>query len=199
MRNLFVRLYSLLGIQYREEPDYVQPMPNPYSEFDSANHLLPAIERSSFDEAQRWDLGWLLLEPLNILTDKEDEVKLSKRFSPGQKALYFFWYLDAQVTNGGFVQFYWNGYRQYLPAIIKGLELIGDDAMLDLIGFADSAFLKNEKFFLDQLRKDDWNPLYKNITTLAKCDTKYYSIHDNTMDKIEEYARNHPSEFGSFK
>jgi uncharacterized protein YwqG len=39
----------------------------------------------------------------------------SKRLSPGQKALFFIWYLDAEVTNGGFIQFYWNG---------KGYDLV---------------------------------------------------------------------------
>jgi len=35
--------------------------------------------------------------------------------------------LDAQVTNGGFLQFYSNGYRNYVPTINAGLKLIGDN------------------------------------------------------------------------
>nr|WP_294792030.1 DUF4375 domain-containing protein [uncultured Mucilaginibacter sp.] len=171
---------------------------DPYSEFDSVSHLSPLLEKSLFDSAHGWDLGWLLLEPINIATGRDEDRELSKRFSPGQKALYFFWYLDAEVTNGGFVQFYWNGYRPYLPAIVKGLELIGDDEMLELVYAADSVFLENETFFKHQMRKGDWSPLYEKIAAFEDCDTKYYGIHDNTMDKIEDFARKNPSEFGSF-
>ena len=44
---------------------------------------------------------------------------------------------------------------QHLPAIVKGLELIGDNVLLELIGLADSVFLENETFFNDQIRKGD--------------------------------------------
>src|SRR5689334_9870885 len=87
-----------------------QPM-DTYQQFDSSIHLQPAIDKTRFDTTQGWDFGWMLLEPINIATDQENsEIELSKRLSKGQKALYFIWYLDAEVTNGGFIQFYWNGY-----------------------------------------------------------------------------------------
>ncbi|RZK02935.1 MAG: hypothetical protein EOO46_18225 [Flavobacterium sp.] len=77
-----------------------------YNEFDSANHLKPDFDRKQFQELNGSDLGWELLEPINIAADDQDsEIELSKRLSPGQKALYFIWYLDGQVTNGGFIQF----------------------------------------------------------------------------------------------
>jgi hypothetical protein len=33
------------------------------------------------------------------------------------------------VRNGGFPQFYLNGYGEYIPPIKEGLKLIGDTAM----------------------------------------------------------------------
>jgi hypothetical protein len=79
-----------------------------YDIFEKENHLKPDFDKSEFEELDSWDFGWAILQPINLAADKESEKALSKRFSPGQKALYFFWYLDEEVTNGGFIQFYWN-------------------------------------------------------------------------------------------
>src|SRR5579862_2515298 len=127
-----------------------------FNTFDKDNHLQPFFEKSLFDTLHSWDFGWAILEPMNIVKSKDDEIILAKRFSPGQKALWFYWYLDGQVTNGGFIQFYWNGFAKYLPAIIDGLKLIGDNQTIELIQKADKAFKSNTKFFIDQKNKDDW-------------------------------------------
>jgi len=42
-----------------------------------------------------------------------------------RKHFYYWWYVDAQVTNGGFTQFYYNDYGMYVPTIIKGLKQMG--------------------------------------------------------------------------
>jgi hypothetical protein len=93
-----------------------------YNVFEKENHLQPIFEKERFDNLHGWEFGWEILSFINIAKSDDNERELSKRFSPGQKALYFFWYLDAQVTNGGFIQFYTNGYRNYLPTIIEGLN-----------------------------------------------------------------------------
>ena len=102
-----------------------------YNTFDEANHLQPVFDKAKFSTLHGWDFGWAILEPINIAKGDEDEIELSRRFSPGQKALYFIWYLDAEVTNGGFIQFYWNDYRKYISPILQGLKLIGDTSMFD--------------------------------------------------------------------
>ena len=170
-----------------------------YNTFDSLNHLIPDFDKSVFDSLHSWDFGWAILEPINIATDKEKEKTLSRRLSPGQKTIYFFWYLDEEVTNGGFIQFYWNGYRRYLPPIIDGLKLIGDTTLLRLIEKADSEYLKNKEKFDLQREKDNWKPLYDNLKEFDKIDDEYYKIHDKTMDLIEKYARKHVTEFINLK
>src|ERR1700761_4202302 len=108
-----------------------------YTIFDENNHLQSLFDKTEFDNLRGWDFGWAMLEPINIAESRDEDAELSKRLSPGQKALYFFWYLDSAVINGGFIQFYWNGYREYLPTIINGLKLIGDNEMLLLIDSVD--------------------------------------------------------------
>ncbi len=170
-----------------------------YNTFDKDNHLQPIFDKTTFDTSHSWDFGWAILEPINIAKGEEDEKFLARRFSPGQKALYFIWYLDAEVTNGGFIQFYWNEYRKYIPPIIDGLRLIGDTSMLDLVSKADKEYLANlEKFSLHK-QKGDWGPLYENLKSFEEFDSVYYATHDNTMALIEKYARQNPTDFVRFK
>lgn len=170
-----------------------------YNTFDKSNHLRPDFNKSSFDTLHSWDFGWAILEPMNIAPDKEKEKLLSKRLSPGQKALYFFWYLDAEVTNGGFIQFYWNGNRQYLPPIMDGLKLIGDKELIDLVAKADQEYIANKDKFNLQRERDDWGPLYNDLKEFEKFDEHYYKIHDKTMELIEKYARQNTEEFINLK
>ncbi|HEY8658092.1 MAG TPA: DUF4375 domain-containing protein [Hanamia sp.] len=170
-----------------------------YNTFNTSDHLQPLFDKTKFDTSHGWDFGWAVLEQINIAKGKEDEKLLSKRFSPGQKALYFFWYLDAEVTNGGFIQFYWNDNRKYVPPIIDGLKLIGDTSMLDLVNKADLEYLKHKEQFISQRQKDDWQPLYDSLKSLDEYDSIYYVRHDITMELIEKYAREHPDEFVKFE
>src|SRR5215207_3106052 len=178
----FIFLIPIFGCNERDRPDQITDSPeNIYASFDKANHLQPVIDKQQFDTSHKWEFGWNLLNPINIAPDKEIEKHLSRRLSPGQKALYFFWYLDAEVTNGGFIQFYWNDYRIYLPPINKGLKLIGDSAMLQLIEKVDKEYTKNQSAFKKQKLKDDWSPLYENLKQFDEYDSTYYIIHDRTM------------------
>jgi len=170
-----------------------------FSVFNKSNHLKPEFDKLKFDSLHDWELGWEILKPIDKAKSDEHEKELSKQFSPGQKALYFFWYLDAQVTNGGFIQFYWNGYRRYLPTILKGLELLEDKDLIGLITKVDKEYLSNLKTFEKHRELNDWEPLYKNLTEFEKYDSIYYSIHDNTMKKIEKYIRLHPDDFVTLK
>ncbi len=170
-----------------------------YNTFDKNNHLRPIINKTTFDTLHGWDLGWTLLEPINIAKGEQDEIKLATQFSAGQKALYFFWYMDAEVTNGGFIQFYWNENRKYVPPIIDGLKLIQDTSMLELVKLADKEYQINESRFILQKQKDNWEPLYEEIKKFDELDSMYFSTHKKTMELIEKYVRLNPEAFVKFK
>jgi hypothetical protein len=72
-----------------------------YNTFDKSNHLQPLFDKIKFDTLHTWDFGWVVLEPINIANGKEDEKLLARRFSPGQKTLYFFgiWMLKLQMED----------------------------------------------------------------------------------------------------
>ncbi len=166
---------------------------------DTLSHLQPLFDKAKFDTLHGSEFCWALLEPINLAKSRDDNKELSKRFSPGQKALYFIWYLDEQVTNGGFVQFYLNGYREYIPYIKDGLKLIGDTAMYSLVSKSDYEYMSHQKEVDSYKQKSDWEPLYEKPYKFDSYDNSYYSLNKKMMKQIESYARQHPEDFVRFK
>lgn len=184
-----MKILDFFGFGKQEQED-------PYWEFDQQAHFRPKLSKGGFFQLSGFDFGWFVLEPLSRFVNKGDnEIEGAKALSYGQKALYYWWYLDAQVRNGGFVQFYYNSYGQYMPTIIKGLEHIGDKEMASLAKKAHKVYLKNKKL-MDKAQESDLfgSDLYERLDKLSELDDHYYGINEQTMDLIEAYIRKHPNE-----
>jgi antitoxin component YwqK of YwqJK toxin-antitoxin module len=186
---IIMNLLNLFGCKAQNEND-------PYWEFNKTEHFRPELNKGEFFKLNGFDFGWFVLEPISkFIKDKEHEIERGKSLSYGQKALYYWWYLDAQVTNGGFVQFYYNGYGPYIPTIIKGLEHIGDTEMATLVKKADKIYQKNKKL-MDKAQESDLfgSNLYDRLDEMSLLDDKYYEMNEKTMSLIESYIRKNPSE-----
>jgi antitoxin component YwqK of YwqJK toxin-antitoxin module len=173
-----------------------QSLKDPYAGYDPDNQLRPPVNTADFYRLEGDELCWLMLDPINIAKDYDEEPELAKRFSPGQKALYFWWFMDAQVTNGGIYQFYFNDYIRYMPAIITGLEHIGDEQMHKLALKAHNIYLKNKKQIDKALKKgwdydngDDWQLAWDDLSS------EYYEINEASYKHFAAYIRSHPEEF----
>ncbi len=184
-----MNLLNLFGCKAQNEND-------PYWDFDKAKHFRPELNKGEFFKLSGFDFGWFVLEPISkFVKDKEHEIERGKSLSYGQKALYYWWYLDAQVTNGGFVQFYYNGYSPYVPAIIKGLEHIGDTEMANLVKKADKIYQKNKKLMNKAQESDLFgSDLYDRLDKMSLLDDDYYELNEKTMSLIEAYIRKNPNE-----
>jgi antitoxin component YwqK of YwqJK toxin-antitoxin module len=169
---------------------------DPYWDFDKDKHFRPQLNKGDFFKLTGFDFGWFVLEPISqFVGDSDHEIERAKSLSYGQKTLYYWWYVDGQVTNGGFVQFYYNGYGPYVPTIIKSLEYIGDKKMAELIQRAENIYQKN-KNLVDKAREKDLfgSDLYEQLGELSGLDSEYYKLKDKTMSKIEKYIRKKPNE-----
>ncbi len=172
-------------------------MQNIFEGHDPDNQLRPRINKGDFYFNKGYDLVWLLLEPINIAHSREDDPELTKRFSPAQKLMYFWWYLDAQVSNGGFIQFYYNGYGPYIPAILAGLEYLKDKKMFALVEKAQSIYVQHEDEFNSARATTDLfnSDLYSKMKELSLLDGEYFSLKEKTALRIEKLARKNPSLF----
>ncbi|MBX7155868.1 MAG: DUF4375 domain-containing protein [Candidatus Kapaibacterium sp.] len=170
---------------------------DPYWGFDKSVHYRPKLNKGYFFRLTGFDFGWFVLETISkYIKDRDGEITKGKTLSYGQKALYYWWYVDAQVTNGGFVQFYFNDYGRYVPTIIKSLQHIGDKKMANLIQRADNIYQKNKKH-IDAAREKDLfdSDLYNRLEELSELDREYYIFKNKTMARLEEYIRKNPNEF----
>ena len=183
-----MKLFNLFGSK--------TPAPrDPYWEFNNEKHFRPRLPKGDFFKLKGFDFGWFVLEPLSkFVQNKEQEIERGKSLSYGQKALYYWWYLDAQVTNGGFVQFYYNGYGPYVPTIIKGLEHIGDTEMAKLVEKADGIYQKN-RALMEKAQETELfgSDLYEKLDGLTLLDKQYYDKNQDTMAFIEKYVRKNPN------
>ncbi len=174
-----------------------KPKNDPYWEFDQTKHFRPKLNKGDFFKLTGSDFCWFVLEPISdYIQDRKGELTKGKTLSFGQKALYYWWYVDAQVTNGGFTQFYYNDYGKYIPTIIKGLKHIGDLKMAELVNRSYEIYLKENKKIKDarQGGLEAFSNLYKEIKDFDNLDDEYYNLNDQTMKNIETYFRNNPNE-----
>jgi antitoxin component YwqK of YwqJK toxin-antitoxin module len=175
-----------------------KPKDDPYWEFDKAKHFRPKLNKGDFFKLTGFDFGWFVLKPISeYIQDREGELTRGNTLSYGQKALYYWWYVDAQVTNGGFAQFYYNDYGMYVPTIIKGLKHIGDNKMAELVNRSYDLCLKENKKIKDarQGGLEAFSNLYKEIKDFDELDDEYYKLNEQTMKNIENYIRKNPNEF----
>lgn len=175
-----------------------KPKNDPYWEFDKTKHFRPKLNTGDFYRLASFDFGWFVLEPISEhIKDRKGELKRGNTLSYGQKALYYWWYVDAQVTNGGFTQFYYNDYGKYVPTIIKALYHIGDTKMAELVNRSYELYLKENHKIKDarQGGLKEFSNLYKEIEDFDELDDEYYDLNDQTMKYIENYIRKNPNEF----
>lgn len=186
-----MRFFDLFCQEKKEEDKYWI--------FEKSEHFRPKISKGDFYSLVGTDFLWHITEQLsNFTKDKNGELTKAKSFSYGQKALYYWWYLDGQVNNGGFIQFFFNGYYIYTPTIIKGLKHIGDTKAAGLVERAYEQYLiENKKFKSARSTNDlqDFSNLYKEVTDFEDLDSIYYSLEESTIEKFVDYIRQNPNEF----
>ncbi len=169
-----------------------------YQAFNTQQHFKANISRKKFKKLRGFDLCWELLQPLSLMVGhKSYERDRLRCCSQGQKALYLYWQFDNEVTNGGFVQFFWNGNAEYVPALLNGLELIGAKKMSKLVAEAYAEYQQQHRVFIQSNHLTD-SPLYNELEKLNQMDFEYFRLHKKTIDKLEKYIKTHPEEFIDF-
>jgi hypothetical protein len=167
------------------------------------------ISKEQFDSLGGKDLEWDLIMPTiqqvrgqNLQIKKEVYEKLT----PGQKSLFSFWILLGH-TQSGWLQFFLEGYAPYLPLIKRGLEKIGDQAMLANLHDAETLYIEISDLLnlaqalthgvgiIEQVRHTDWEVLQHKFVPL---DHSLWTLLDESFQILERYIRNHPDEFVVF-
>jgi hypothetical protein len=167
------------------------------------------LTKGQFEDLHGKELGWELIKPAiqqvrGRSLEKKKEVYES--LTPGQKSLFSFWILHGH-TQAGWIQFFLEGYTQYIPVIRHGFAQIDDQAMLANLHaaeqlFADhtqsletGSFSPEKPFPADRNKRTDWNSLRQKFVPL---DHALWLNLDETIQKLEEYIRANPDQFVIF-
>lgn len=102
---------------------------------------------------------------------------LIQKLRPEIKEMYFWLYLDGQVSNGGFSYFFENGYAYMIPEIKKFYQRIGEEKGLEILE-------KSEEWFKNRPKEEVWIDL-----TLDNLDKAFYANKDASEQRIEAYVR----------
>ena len=106
----------------------------------------------------------------------------------GQQAVFSTWWLEAEVNNGGFNQFYFNSSGQFAEMAVIGFLTIG----------ANKIYLENKERLeeFDDGTMESFSESYKD-NPLNDLDTEFYKLYDS--EKIGElrikYIRENKNEF----
>ena len=63
----------------------------------------------------------------------------------GQQAMFSAWWVEAEVNNGGFNQFYFNSSGRYAQMAVDGFELFGATKFADLMRRANQVYKENKE------------------------------------------------------
>lgn len=127
----------------------------------------------------------------------EDEYKIIKKQSKGIQYIWCVWWLEAEVNNGGFNQYFYNSSGQFAEEAYEACEGIGAHKTASIVQEAIK-ILFNE---MDLYRKtkeagtlEAFMESY-NETELGRCDEEFYKYQDNLNGLIVTYIRSHYQEF----
>jgi len=166
-----------------------------YSKTDLNNQVRPQISPVDYYRLSNMEFNWAILNPMSIAVRKYREannIDLAESvniISPEQKLLYFWWYLDGQVTNGGFRQFISNGYANYFQPILNGLKLLPDKKYYNLVEKVYVYFLQQKAHVMNE------SPEYFSDSFLSDMDSEYFKIGEQLYKDVELFIRNNQTQF----
>jgi hypothetical protein len=102
-----------------------------------------------------------------------------------------------QLSNGGFLQYFWNSEAKNIDDLMKGLKLTSNEKVL---GIVSETWRKTEpkmSYLIEQKRKynlDSYDEVANHFGFLSDLEQKAYPQYE-IYDKAIEYVRNNPALF----
>ena len=130
--------------------------------------------------------------------DYNQEFSNVQKLTKGQQAMFSVWWVEAEVNNGGFNQFYFNSSGQYAEMAVAGFELFGAKKHADLMRRANKIYTENRERLeeFDDGTMESFSESYKE-NPLNALDEEFYELSNSeSLNQLRiAYIRQHPSEF----
>ena len=127
--------------------------------------------------------------------DKEYEAVMS--WNKPRRSFYIVWWLEAEVNNGGFEQYYINSSGQYYKELPSAFASIGAVKFAALAEKANIVFEeKKDLYNKPDLSAEEFVGLYEN-SPLNDYDVEFHSLYEeeNLYDLLVEYIRKNKNDF----
>ena len=131
-------------------------------------------------------------------TDYENEYETVMSWNKSRQAIYMIWVLEAEVNNGGYIQFYFNSSGQFYKHLPDVLKLVGANKFADLTKRANDTFEKeNSKITQHQDRTLEGFSKSYDDNPLNQYDDEFYDLYktENLQQIQVDYIRNNKKEF----
>jgi len=150
------------------------------------------IKSLSDDDLQQAVLDCIYLK---IGDDYNRRYEIITALSDGFRMVYSTWWLEAEIYNGGFNQFFWN-IGEFAEEAVDGYVLLGAEEHAKLMQRAIEIFIKEEprqrRFYIKGTLKA-FSESYKH-TNLNQLDGEFYKLPDLNPLRVS-YIREHPEQF----
>ena len=130
--------------------------------------------------------------------DYKKEFSNVQKLTKGQQAMFSVWWVEAEVNNGGFNQFYFNSSGQYAEMAVAGFDLFGAKKHADLMRRTNKIYLENRERLeeFDDGTMESFSESYKDNPLNALDDEFYKLSSSESLNQLRiAYIRKHPTEF----
>ena len=150
---------------------------------DFESQSLPRMTKGDYYSLSGVYFNTSVLDMLPAWFTESQKTQLIDKLGPEIKELYFWMYLDGQVSNGGFSQFFENGFAYMIPEIKQFYRQVGDTLSFEILN-------KAEKWNDEKSGEEEW--LDFDLIIL----NKEYLVHSEESNQlIESYIRTHSELF----
>lgn len=129
--------------------------------------------------------------------DPDREFDIISKMSAGFRAVASTWWVEAEVNNGGFNQFFWNPSRVFAKEAVSGFELLGEPKLAELMKNAIAINAANDAKFASYRSEgslEAFSESYKDNPLNALDDQFYAATKQLSADRVR-FIRSHPELF----
>jgi hypothetical protein len=131
--------------------------------------------------------------------DYEKEAEIVRSWTPGKRMLYTTSILESGVTEGGFVQYFWDTQGKSAQMALEGLQLLGAQRQADLLRRAIDIHKQEAALFSQAPKTDDTQALEhaEKNSALNRLDDEFITLIKNLSDLRVKFIRSHLDEFAT--
>ena len=161
------------------------------------------LTRTILESIEERDFSFAVFEyvSLAIKDDHDHEFDIVSQMSQGMQAVYTTWWVQAEIDNGGFHQYFYNKGTQWALKALEGYHLLGAPKHALLMSQAIDLYRQEEE---GQNEFYSGNPLTtleeyveaRKVSCLPELDDLFYDLDEEDLVRLSfEYMKTHMDEF----